>query len=195
MSVKTPVFPFARFPGVDVVLGPEMKSTGEVMGIDRNFARAYAKAQVGAGIHLPVKGTCFISVKDRDKAASILLGLQLINLGFDLVATTGTAAALQSAGVPVRRVNKVYEGQPHVVDALINGDVQMMINTTAPGAQMLSDSLQPKRRTALDAGNPELHDDTRRAAPQSRPLPHCKAGSLEVCPIQAYASNILKHVA
>ena len=148
ISVKTPVFPFARFPGVDVMLGPEMKSTGEVMGIDRNFARAYAKAQIGAGIKLPLKGTCFISVKDHDKAAAILLAWQLINLGFDLVATAGTAAALQAAGVPVRRVNKVYEGQPNVQDAIINGEVQMMINTRAGGAQMLSDSLN-LRRTAL----------------------------------------------
>lgn len=185
MSVKTPVFPFARFPGVDVVLGPEMKSTGEVMGIDRNFARAYAKAQVGAGIHLPVKGTCFISVKDRDKAASILLGLQLINLGFDLVATTGTAAALQSAGVPVRRINKVYEGQPNVIDALINGDVQMMINTTAPGAQMLSDSLN-LRRTALMRGIPNYTTiPGARAAIEA--IAALQTGSLEVCPIQAYA--------
>ncbi len=94
LSVKTPVFPFARFPGVDVVLGPEMKSTGEVMGLDRNFARAFAKAQMGAGIHLPLKGTCFISVKDRDKAAIIPLAIQLISLGFDLIATSGTAPTL-----------------------------------------------------------------------------------------------------
>ncbi|MDD4617011.1 MAG: carbamoyl-phosphate synthase large subunit [Alphaproteobacteria bacterium] len=184
MSVKTPVFPFARFPGVDVVLGPEMKSTGEVMGIDHNFARAYAKAQVGAGIKLPIKGTCFISVKDRDKAAAIVLALQLVNLGFDLVATTGTAAALQSAGVPVRRVNKVYEGQPNVIDALINGDIQMMINTTASGAQMLSDSLSI-RRTALMRGIPNYTTiPGARAAIEA--IAALQTGSLEVSPIQAY---------
>jgi carbamoyl-phosphate synthase large subunit len=185
MSVKTPVFPFARFPGVDVVLGPEMKSTGEVMGIDHNFARAYAKAQIGAGIRLPLKGTCFISVKDRDKAAAILLAWQLINLGFDLVATAGTAAALQAAGVPVRRVNKVYEGQPHVLDALINGEVQMMINTTATGAQMLSDSLNI-RRTALMRGIPNYTTmPGARAAIEA--ISALQTGSLEVSPIQAYA--------
>ncbi len=184
MSVKTPVFPFARFPGVDVVLGPEMKSTGEVMGIDHNFARAYAKAQIGAGIRLPLKGTCFISVKDRDKAAAIVLALQLINLGFDLVATSGTAAALQSAGVPVRQVNKVYEGQPNVVDALINGDIQMMINTTASGAQMLSDSLS-LRRTALMRGIPNYTTiPGARAAIEA--IAALQTGSLEVSPIQAY---------
>ncbi len=153
VSVKSPVFPFARFPGVDVVLGPEMKSTGEVMGIDRSFARAYAKAQIGAGMRLPLTGTCFISVKDRDKGAAITLAWQLVNLGFDLIATTGTAAALNEAGVPVRRVNKVYEGQPHIVDAIINDEVQMMINTTASGAQMLGDSFS-LRRTGLMRGIP-----------------------------------------
>jgi len=187
MSVKTPVFPFARFPGVDVVLGPEMKSTGEVMGVDRNFARAYAKAQIGAGIRLPLKGTCFISVKDSDKGAAIVLALQLINLGFDLVATTGTAAALQSAGVPIRRVNKVYEGQPHIVDALIDGDVQMLINTTASGAQMLADSLS-LRRTALMRGIPNYTTiPGARAAIEA--IAALQTGSLEVSPIQAYVKK------
>ncbi|MDD3183637.1 MAG: ATP-grasp domain-containing protein, partial [Alphaproteobacteria bacterium] len=184
MSVKTPVFPFARFPGVDVVLGPEMKSTGEVMGIDQTFARAYAKAQIGAGIRLPLKGTCFISVKDSDKGAAIILAWQLINIGFELVATTGTAAALQSAGVPVRRVNKVYEGQPNVVDAIIDGDVHMMINTTASGAQMLSDSMSI-RRTALMRGIPNYTTiPGARAAIEA--IAALQTGSLEVSPIQAY---------
>ncbi|MDR3424892.1 MAG: carbamoyl-phosphate synthase large subunit [Alphaproteobacteria bacterium] len=184
LSVKTPVFPFARFPGVDVVLGPEMKSTGEVMGVDRNFARAYAKAQMGAGIHLPLKGTCFVSVKDRDKAAAILLAWQLVNLGFDLVATAGTAAALQAAGVPVRRINKVYEGQPHIVDALINGDVHMMINTTASGSQMLADSFS-LRRTGLMRGIPNYTTiPGARAAIEA--IAALQTDSLEVSPIQAY---------
>jgi carbamoyl-phosphate synthase large subunit len=184
MSVKTPVFPFARFPGVDVVLGPEMKSTGEVMGIDRNFARAYAKAQVGAGIRLPLKGTCFISVKDRDKAGAIVLAWQLVNLGFEIIATTGTASALRGAGVPVRRVNKVYEGQPNIVDALINGDVQMLINTTATGAQMLSDSLN-LRRTALMRGIPNYTTmPGARAAIEA--IAAMQTGSLEVSSIQSY---------
>ncbi|MDE1900268.1 MAG: carbamoyl-phosphate synthase large subunit [Alphaproteobacteria bacterium] len=184
LAVKTPVFPFARFPGVDVVLGPEMKSTGEVMGIDKTFARAFAKAQIGAGIRLPLKGTCFISVKDRDKAAIILLGAQLVNLGFTLVATEGTAAVLQKAGVPVRRINKVYEGHPHVVDAMIDGDVQMMINTTAEGAQMLADSFS-LRRTALMRGI--AHYTTMpgaRAAIEA--IAALQSGGLDVASIQSY---------
>ena len=184
LAVKTPVFPFARFPGVDVVLGPEMKSTGEVMGVDHNFARAFAKAQIGAGIHLPMKGTCFISVKDRDKAAVIVMALQLINIGFDLISTEGTAAALQAAGVPVRRVNKVYEGQPHIVDAIINGEVQMMINTTAGGAQMHADSFS-LRRTGLMRGIPNYTTiPGARAAIEA--IAALQSGGLEVSPIQAY---------
>ncbi|MDP9128219.1 MAG: carbamoyl-phosphate synthase large subunit, partial [Pseudomonadota bacterium] len=184
ISVKTPVFPFARFPGVDVVLGPEMKSTGEVMGLDKTFARAFAKAQMGAGIHLPLKGTCFISVKDRDKTALIAMARQLIALGFELVATAGTASSLKAAGVVVKRINKVYEGQPHIVDAMINGDIQMMINTTAEGAQVLADSFSI-RRTALTQSIP--HYTTipgARAAIEA--ISALQTGSLEVVPLQAY---------
>jgi len=184
ISVKTPVFPFARFPNVDIVLGPEMRSTGEVMGLDRNFARAYAKAQMGAGILLPTKGTCFISVKDHDKPAAILMAWQLINLGFTLLASAGTAQALQEAGVPVKRINKVFEGQPHIVDALINGEVQMMINTTAAGSQTLTDSFS-LRRTALMQGIP--HYTTipgARAAIEA--IAALQSGSLEVRTLQDY---------
>ncbi len=184
LSVKTPVFPFARFPGVDVVLGPEMRSTGEVMGIDRNFARAYAKAQMGVGIRLPLKGTCFISVKDRDKPTVILMAWQLINLGFRIVSTSGTAATLQQAGVPVERVNKVYEGQPHIVDAMISDEIHMMINTTAEGGQNLADSFS-LRRTALMRGIP--HYTTipgARAAIEA--IAALQSGSLEVTPLQDY---------
>ena len=149
LAVKTPVFPFARFPGVDIVLGPEMRSTWEVMGLDQDFGRAFAKAQMGAGVKLPLKGTCFMSVKDRDKAAAIPLARRLVHLGFHIVATGGTASALQEAGLPVKRINKVFEGQPHGVDALINGDIQLMINTTTTsGKQILADSFS-LRRTAL----------------------------------------------
>ncbi len=184
LSVKTPVFPFARFPGVDVVLGPEMKSTGEVMGLDKNFARAYAKAQMGAGIHLPLKGTCFVSVKDRDKQAIIPIARQLIELGFDLIATSGTAHDLKAAGVPVKRINKVYEGQPHIVDAIINGKVQMMINTTAEGAQVLADSFS-LRRTALMQGIPNYTTiPGARAAIEA--ISALQTGSLEVAPLQSY---------
>jgi carbamoyl-phosphate synthase large subunit len=184
LSVKSPVFPFARFPGVDVVLGPEMKSTGEVMGVDSNFARAYAKAQIGAGIHLPMKGTCFISVKDRDKVAAIILASQLVTLGFDIIATAGTAATLRSAGVPVRRINKVYEGQPHIVDAIINGDVHMMINTTASSAQNRVDSFS-LRRTGLMRGIPNYTTiPGARAAIEA--IGAMQSGSLEVSSIQEY---------
>jgi carbamoyl-phosphate synthase large subunit len=184
LSVKTPVFPFARFPGVDVILGPEMRSTGEVMGLDRNFARAYAKAQMGAGIRLPTNGTCFISVKDRDKAAVIVMAWQLVNLGFRLVATSGTASSLREAGVPIDKINKVYEGQPHIVDAMINGEIQMMINTTAEGAQNHADSFS-LRRTALMRGIP--HCTTipgARAAIEA--IAALQSGRLEVMPLQDY---------
>jgi len=184
VAVKAVVFPFARFPGVDVVLGPEMKSTGEVMGIDRDFARAFAKGQMSANIHLPRKGTCFISVKNRDKAATIVMAMQLVNLGFDIVSTSGTAAALQEAGVPVRRVNKVYEGQPHIVDALINGEVQMIINTTAEGAQSLADSFSI-RRTALTQGIP-LYTTMPGARAAIAAISALQSGSLDVASLQAY---------
>ncbi len=185
--VKEAVMPFGRFPGVDSTLGPEMKSTGEVMGIDDTFARAYAKAQIGAGIRLPLKGTCFISVKDHDKAGAIVLAWQLINLGFDLIATSGTAAALQTAGVPVKRVNKVYEGQPNIQDAIINGEVQMIINTRAGGAQTFSDSLN-LRRTALLRGIPNYTTmPGARAAIEA--IAVLQTGSLEVSAIQAYSKT------
>ncbi|MBV8549195.1 MAG: carbamoyl-phosphate synthase large subunit [Alphaproteobacteria bacterium] len=184
LSVKSPVFPFNRFPGVDVILGPEMRSTGEVMGMDRNFARAYAKAQLGAGVRLPSQGTCFISVKDKDKSAVILMAWQLINLGFDIIATAGTASALQEAGVPVRRVNKVHEGQPHIGDAIINGDVQMIINTTASGPAMLKDKFSI-RRVALARGVAQYTTiPGARAAIEA--IAAMQSGSLEVQSLQRY---------
>jgi len=184
IAVKEAVFPFARFPGVDVVLGPEMKSTGEVMGIDKDFARAFAKGQISAGIKLPLKGTCFVSVKDRDKAATILMAWQLINLGFQIIATAGTAKSLQEAGVPIKRVNKVYEGQPHIVDAMINGEVQMIINTTAEGAQSLADSFSI-RRTALTQGIP-LYTTMPGARAAIAAISALQTGGLEVTSLQAY---------
>ncbi len=184
LAVKTPVFPFARFPGVDIVLGPEMKSTGEVMGLDRDFSRAFAKAQLGAGLRLPQKGTCFLSVKDRDKAAIIEIARKLIALGFDLIATDGTAAALQAAQVSVKRVNKVYQGQPHIVDAMINGEVDLMMNTTASGAQTLADSFS-LRRTALMRGIP--HYTTIPGAKAAvEAIAALQTGTLEVTSLQSY---------
>ncbi|QIR86110.1 carbamoyl-phosphate synthase large subunit [Paracoccus sp. AK26] len=139
-SVKEAVLPFARFPGVDTLLGPEMRSTGEVMGWDRNFARAFLKAQMGAGTQLPSEGRVFISVKDTDKTAALAdAARDLVAMGFTLVATSGTADFLADAGVAAVRVNKVYEGRPNIVDRLKNGDIAMVLNTTE-GAQAIADS-------------------------------------------------------
>ncbi len=127
--MKSPIFPWSKFPGVDTVLGPEMKSTGEVMGSAETFGEAFAKAQLAAGQTLPTRGTVFISVTDRDKAESIELARRFVELGFSLVATHGTAERLEKAGLPVDRVFKVKEGRPNVVD-LIKGDrVQLVVNT------------------------------------------------------------------
>jgi carbamoyl-phosphate synthase large subunit len=147
MSVKEAVMPFARFPGVDVVLGPEMKSTGEVMGIDQTFERAFAKSQIAAGLTLPDTGTVFVSVRDDDKQAIIAPARRLIEMGFKIVATGGTATLLIDEGLPVTRINKVYEGRPHIVDAMKDGTIDLVFNTTE-GAQALKDSLSI-RRTAL----------------------------------------------
>ncbi|HEU4838839.1 MAG TPA: carbamoyl-phosphate synthase large subunit, partial [Micavibrio sp.] len=132
-AVKAPVFPFNRFPGTDVLLGPEMKSTGEVMGLDKDVAQAFAKAQLAAGQFLPTSGTVFLSVKDSDKEALVPIARELVELGFKIVSTGGTAKFLQNAGLDVTRVNKVMEGQPHIGDAIINGDIDFMINTTTKG--------------------------------------------------------------
>jgi carbamoyl-phosphate synthase large subunit len=152
VAVKEAVFPFARFAGVDPVLGPEMRSTGEVMGLDTSFARAFAKAQLGAGVDLPLIGTVFISVKDADKKAMVRLARDLVNQGYNLMATGGTASAIDAADIPVRRVNKVYEGRPHIVDAMKNGEVQLVFNTTQ-GQRAHIDSYSI-RRTALEMGIP-----------------------------------------
>ncbi|EBA15857.1 carbamoyl-phosphate synthase large subunit [Roseobacter sp. SK209-2-6] len=139
-SVKEAVMPFARFPGVDTILGPEMRSTGEVMGWDRSFAGAFLKAQMGAGMVLPREGRAFISIKDADKNALMLEAAQvLVEQGFTLVATRGTQSWLDGHGVPCEQVNKVYEGRPHVIDLLKDGHVQLLMNTTE-GAQAVEDS-------------------------------------------------------
>ncbi len=139
IAVKEAVFPFARFPGVDPVLGPEMKSTGEVMGIDSDFATAFAKATLGAGIVLPVSGAVFVSVKDSDKPVIVAAMRDLAGLGFTLIATDGTARYLAEQGLPVTRVNKVAEGRPHIVDKIKDGDISFVINTTE-GVQSMKDS-------------------------------------------------------
>ena len=139
-SVKEAVLPFARFPGVDTILGPEMRSTGEVMGWDRSFARAFLKAQMGAGMDLPSEGTAFISIKDADKTPLMLEAAEiLIELGFDIIATRGTQSWLAENGVTCAVVSKVYEGRPNIVDKLKNGEIALVMNTTE-GAQAVEDS-------------------------------------------------------
>jgi len=147
ICVKESVFPFIKFPGVDTILGPEMKSTGEVMGIDTELRRAFAKAQIAAGIRLPLSGTAFISVKDEDKPRIVGIARKLQELGFSLMATRGTSSYLSNLKISCRMVNKVIEGRPHVVDHIKNGDVQLVINTTF-GEKEIAQSYSI-RRTAL----------------------------------------------
>ncbi|KHO65014.1 carbamoyl-phosphate synthase large subunit [Pseudomonas flexibilis] len=143
-SVKEAVFPFAKFPGVDTILGPEMKSTGEVMGVGDSFAEAFAKAQLGASEILPTGGCAFISVREDDKPFVADVARDLIAQGFEVVATAGTAKVIEAAGLPVRRVNKVTEGRPHVVDMIKNEEVTLIINTTE-GRQSIADSYSIRR--------------------------------------------------
>jgi carbamoyl-phosphate synthase large subunit len=138
-SVKEAVFPFVKFPGIDPILGPEMKSTGEVMGVGRSFAEAFAKAQVGAGVSFPKGGNAFISVRDADKKGVVSVGKKVLELGFNIIATHGTAAVLRAAGIPCEDVNKVNEGRPHIVDMIKNDEVNLIINTTE-GRQAIADS-------------------------------------------------------
>jgi carbamoyl-phosphate synthase large subunit len=145
--VKSPVFPFNKFPGVDPALGPEMRSTGEVMGVGQNFGEAFGKAQLSAGTPLPDKGRAFLSVNDRDKTEIVDVGRRLAQLGFELVATRGTAAALLAAGLPCKTVFKVNEGRPNAVDLLKAGSIQLVIYT-ATGAHSFSDE-KAIRRTAV----------------------------------------------
>ncbi|HWO99789.1 MAG TPA: carbamoyl-phosphate synthase large subunit [Methylococcus sp.] len=144
-SVKEAVFPFIKFPGVDPLLGPEMKSTGEVMGIGRSFGEAYAKAQRAAGVRLPHEGMTLISIRDVDKPKIIPIARKLVENGFHLVATRGSAKVLQEAGVPCEMVNKVYEGRPHIVDMIKNGQLQLIINTTE-GKKAIADSFTIRRQ-------------------------------------------------
>ena len=147
VGVKEAVFPFARFPGVDTVLGPEMRSTGEVMGIDRSFEAAFAKSQIGGGARLPRAGTVFVSVRDADKPRVLAAVKLLASLGFKVIATSGTQRYLSAHGVEAARINKQLEGRPHIVDAIKNGEVQLVFNTTE-GAQALANS-RALRRAAL----------------------------------------------
>ena len=149
IAVKEAVFPFARFPGVDTVLGPEMRSTGEVMGLDRNFGIAFAKSQLGGGTKVPTSGTAFVSLKSDDKPR-VLEGIKILSeIGFKIVATGGTQRYLQEQGFKVERINKVLEGRPHVVDAIKNGEIQLVFNTT-DGSKALSDSRSLRQAALLN---------------------------------------------
>ncbi len=183
VAVKEAVFPFARFPGVDVILGPEMKSTGEVMGLDGDFPRAFAKAQIGAGVKLPESGTVFISVKDGDKPAMAELGRELLAMGYQLVATAGTAEHLRREGLKVEEVKKVREGRPHIVDKMKSGEVQMIFNTTED-KKAIADSFS-LRRTALTNAIP-YYTTVAGCRAVTQAIQAMRAGQLEVAPLQAY---------
>jgi carbamoyl-phosphate synthase large subunit len=183
VGVKEAVFPFARFPGVDTVLGPEMKSTGEVMGIDHSFAVAFAKSQIGGGSPLPRAGTVFVSVRDADKPR-ILAAIRLLNdLGFRIIATGGTQRFLVEQGVRAEKINKVAEGRPHIVDAIRNGDVALVFNTTE-GALALADS-RSLRRAALLHKVP-YYTTLSGAVAAAQGIKAYLAGDLEVCALQSY---------
>ncbi|MGH6813454.1 MAG: carbamoyl-phosphate synthase large subunit [Methylocella sp.] len=183
IGVKESVFPFARFPGVDTVLGPEMRSTGEVIGLDRSFPVAFAKSQLGGGTNVPRAGTVFVSVRDIDKPRVLETTRLLAGLGFKIRATGGTARYLDSEGVKTQRVNKVSEGRPHVVDLIKNGEIQLVLNTTE-GAQALADS-RSLRRAALLHKVP-YYTTLAGAIAASQGIRAYLAGDLEVCALQDY---------
>ena len=185
MAVKEAVFPFARFPGVDPVLSPEMKSTGEVMGIDTSFPIAFAKAQLGAGTLLPNGGLVFVSVKDGDKPVILPAVQKLIELGFKVIATGGTQRYLAEAGLPVERVNKVAEGRPHIVDRIIDGEMAMIFNTTE-GWQSLKDS-QSIRQAALKSKVPYFTTAAASVA-SVQAIEALRGAKLEVRSLQDYYS-------
>jgi carbamoyl-phosphate synthase large subunit len=183
VAVKEAVFPFNRFPEVDPILGPEMKSTGEVMGLDSSFERAFAKSQLGAGVALPRSGTAFLSIKDSDKNGLPALARRLVEMGFRIMATRGTAARIRQSGLEVTVVNKVLEGRPHCVDAILSGEVQIVVNT-ASGPQAVADS-RGIRRSALTHAVP--HYTTMAGARAAvHAIAALKSGALEVAPLQAY---------
>ena len=183
IAVKEAVFPFARFPQVDTMLGPEMKSTGEVMGIDRDFDRAFAKSQLGAGARLPKSGTVFVSVKDADKPRILEPVRLLAGLGFRMLATSGTERYLTANGIAATRVNKVAEGRPNIVDAIKNGEVQLVFNTTE-GATALNDS-RSLRRAALLHKVP-YYTTLSGAVAAAQGIKAYLGGDLEVCALQNY---------
>jgi carbamoyl-phosphate synthase large subunit len=183
VAVKEAVFPFARFPGVDLLLGPEMKSTGEVIGLDRDFGSAFAKSQLASGNLLPREGVVFISVRDKDKPAMVELGRDLLARGYRLLATSGTAAHLQQAGLEVERINKMYEGRPHIVDRIKDGAVAMVLNTTE-GQQAIRDSYELRRAALLH--NIPYTTTVAGARAVVRAIGVLAEGDLAVAPLQSY---------
>jgi carbamoyl-phosphate synthase large subunit len=149
-SVKEAVFPFIKFPGVDTILGPEMKSTGEVMGVGETFAEAFLKSQLAAGVKLPESGSVFVSLRNADKPRAIDTARKLHELGYRIIATRGTAAAFSAAGVPVTPVNKVAEGRPHIVDMIVNDEIAMVINTVEEKRSAIHDSYAIRRAALHD---------------------------------------------
>ncbi|MEL6220935.1 MAG: carbamoyl phosphate synthase large subunit, partial [Pseudomonadota bacterium] len=186
IAVKEAVLPFARFPGVDTLLGPEMRSTGEVMGLDQGFARAFLKSQLGAGTTLPRSGTVFISVRDGDKAAILPAARILEGLGFSLIATGGTAEYLCTQGVAASRIAKVFEGRPNIVDRMKDGDVVLVFNTTE-GAQSVRDSFEI-RTTALMQKIP-YYTTAAGANAAARAIETYNQGAIEVAPLQSFATR------
>jgi carbamoyl-phosphate synthase large subunit len=185
MAVKEAIFPFNRFPGSDPVLTPEMKSTGEVMGIDKDFPTAFLKSQMGVGQGLPHEGVLFVSVKDSDKPVILPAVRLLIERGFTVIATGGTQRYLTEQGLPVERVNKVAEGQPHIVDRIIDRDVALIFNTTE-GWQSLADS-QSIRASALETRVP-YYTTAAASLAAARAITEVDPAQLEVRPLQDYYS-------
>ena len=186
IAVKEAVFPFAKFAGVDTLLGPEMRSTGEVMGIDTSFAAAFGKSQIGAGTRLPMRGTAFISVQDSDKANAVAVAKGLVDLGFEVLATRGTHAFLKAQGIAVERINKVREGRPHCVDRILDGGIHLVINTTA-GAEAIKDSF-PIRRNALLKGIP-YYTTMSAARAAVGAIAELRAGKMRVRSLQEYQAE------
>jgi len=189
IAVKEAVFPFARFPGVDPVLGPEMRSTGEVMGIDRDYAIAFAKSQLGGGSRLPLSGTVFVSVKDSDKDKVLAPVRELAEMGFRVIATRGTKRHLDAHGIQCERVNKVLEGRPHIVDAITNGEVDIVFNTTE-GAKALADSASIRRSALLN--HIPYYTTLAGALAVTEAIRALREGSLSVAPLQSYVGKRAK---
>lgn len=182
-AVKEAVLPFNRFPGVDILLGPEMRSTGEVIGLDEDFPRAFLKSQIAANTHLPLEGNVFISVKNKDKVKMVTPAKELVEMGYTVLATGGTADFLKENGVEVTRINKVLEGRPHIVDAIKNDEIDLIFNTTE-GAQSIKDSYELRRTALLDSI--PYYTTSRGAISAMEAIKVLKSSTLEVKPLQSY---------